>query len=79
MNVNTHLPHYLCCSLFNQLLWLVFRLFPKFAMMLDSVGLDWSSALLTHLLSGLLCSPVQEEDEQKRLLVTVWNRAGDSR
>ncbi|XP_032721553.1 regulator of G-protein signaling 3 isoform X2 [Lontra canadensis] len=23
--------------------------------------------------------PVQEEDEQKRLLVTVWNRAGDSR
>ncbi|XP_045877705.1 regulator of G-protein signaling 3 isoform X2 [Meles meles] len=23
--------------------------------------------------------PVQEEDEQKRLLVTMWNRAGDSR
>ncbi|XP_015422625.1 PREDICTED: regulator of G-protein signaling 3-like, partial [Myotis davidii] len=23
--------------------------------------------------------PVQEEDEQKRLLVAVWNRAGDSR
>lgn len=23
--------------------------------------------------------PVQEEDEHKRLLVSVWNRAGDSR
>ncbi|KAK2120185.1 hypothetical protein P7K49_001571 [Saguinus oedipus] len=42
---------------------------------------SWPGAwpLLTVRWSDWLRSPVQEEDDQKRLLVTVWNRASQSR
>lgn len=45
--------------------------------MASSGSLAWSWALL--MLSALLPSPVPEEGDQKRLLVTVWNRASETR
>lgn len=51
--------------------------FQMFASVTDSLGLAWSWVLLTFFFTSH--SPVHEEDEQKRLLVTVWNRAGSSR
>ena len=75
MHVNTHFPHSLCFSFFNQLL------------VVGCVGyvqtsqLCWLGAQPCVHSDPLVCfySPVHDEDEQKRLLVTVWNRAGDSR
>ena len=78
MNINIHIPLYLGSSLFNQLLMVgrsgYFQELPYEG--LCGAGPELSSV---NTLCGLFCSPVQEEDEQKRLLVTVWNRAGDSR